>query len=233
MKKFTLLLALSFLTLNPIPADACQSGNPLSLAYIRRDNNRCEGINSGNNRSVAGRFNLIAFSTGIVKQYPDILRIRVPGTKQNPPIVQIQSSFRDYFLDSLVSRFASNHHIFDLNTKNVLKSAQIPPNTLRAIAYFEQRSTRKYFPVILGTPTNFYQFIVYSSESRSFPKVEIRRQGKVIPSNLKPTTIADDGEISFAWKPNNTPAGNYEFYLVDNKGKDYNFSLEHNPQWLR
>ncbi len=212
-------------------AYACPVGNARSLAYIRRDDNRCEGLRD---RNISSRFELIAFSTGEVNNYSNILKIRVPGTTTKiQPIIKLQSLFRNYLLDQFQSMDHSSEFTFDLKTNPVLQRANIPANSLLPLAFIEQNSKRNYYPVILDKASDSYKIVIYTPEYRTFPKVEIRQNGKLIPSNLKPRNIADNGAIVFYWEAKNTPPGTYNFYLEDGDGKSLSFSLKHNPNWLK
>ena len=100
------------------------------------------------------------------------------------------------------------------------------------LAFIEKNSRRIYYPVILDKASNTYQFVIYTRDRRTFPKVEIRQNGKVIPSNLKPRNIRSKEEIRFSWQPKNTPPGMYQFYLEDGDGRSISFSFKHDPNWL-
>jgi hypothetical protein len=58
MNRNILIASLFILGINSTPALGCSQGNPKSTAYIRRDNNRCEGIIP---EKVSGTFSLISF----------------------------------------------------------------------------------------------------------------------------------------------------------------------------
>jgi hypothetical protein len=244
------ILALAVISAYPLGAAPCPAGNPLSIDYMYRDRNRCEGIynfNQGRNpysridflsqskqslHSLArsddfetkpsltqdyrhthfkstdseqrdsdhytyryNGYDLIAFSTGGLTDYSQPVKIRVPKLPVTPNIT-VQSYVRNYLLDNLSLDSTPSHYNFNLNPQVVLKKANIPPNSLRAIATVRKDSQDIYYPVIFNQAGKYYDLTLYSSTRRAFPQVEIRRQGKVFSSNLKPRKIPDDGEIS-------------------------------------
>lgn len=228
MKFRILLLSLLLFSLNPLAAQACSEGHPRSLAYIRRDNNRCEGLL--NSRNISTRtFSLISFSTSNLNSYPNTLKIEVPGTGNRQPNIAVQSFYRNYRLDELKSESGSSGFSFPLNT-NVLKKSDIPIRILRATAYITRNSASVYFPVIFGQPSGRYEFVLYSPQRTTFPTIEIRRQGQVLFRNSRQTP--QRGEIPFTWEYGKAPAGTYELYIVDGEGEDRTFRFQHDSSWL-
>ena len=232
---FFILISVSCLNMTALTANACPTGKPweiFKIDYMRRDNNRCEGIQDGRNSS--NRFELVAFSTSNLNDYPDTLKIIVPGTGKNQPTISIQSYSKNYLLDEVKANYSSLGFVFDLKTKTVLqhRNVKVPFNSLLPLAFIENNSRRVYSPVILDKASDTYKIVIYTTKRRSFPKVEIRQNGKVIPSNLRPRNIPEDGEISFLWQPKNTAPGTYQFYLEDGEGKSLSVSLKHDPKWL-
>ncbi|NET07866.1 MAG: hypothetical protein F6K09_23545 [Merismopedia sp. SIO2A8] len=227
MKLRITLISLLLLSLSPLAAQACPEGHNRSLAYIRRDNNRCEGLLDS--RDATSTIYLIAFSTSNLNSYPETLKIEVPGTGNRQPNIEVQSFYRNYRLDQLDSKYSSSGFLFPLNT-NVLKKSGIPIRLLRATAYINRNSTPFYFPVILGQPSDRYEFVLYSPQRNTFPTFEIRSQGKVLSSNPRQTPRR--GQIRFAWKYGDAPAGTYELYIVDGEGKERTFRFQHDPSWL-
>jgi hypothetical protein len=221
------LISLFMLSLTPLAAQACPSGNPQSLAYIRRDNNRCEGLRD---RNASDAFGLLSFSTSALSSYPDALTIRVPGTSNTPPTITLQSFFRNYLLDSINPNFNKSGYTFALNTRTVLQSATVPLTSLRALAYINRDSNPVYFPVILGSPGRQYQFVLNLPQRTTLPKLEIRRNGQAIFK--KPQNDPQDGEFSFNWSYGNATAGTYELYIEDGEGQHRTFRFQHNPDWL-
>lgn len=222
-----LFSSLLILSLSPLVVQACPTGNPRSLAYIRRDNNRCEGLQD---RNASGTFNLISFSTSNLSDYPntDTLNIRVPGTGRTRPAVTVQSFDRNYRLDNLNTRSSSSGFTFALNT-NVLKKAEVAVGSLRATAYITRNSAPVYFPVILGQASDRYVFVVYAPERTTFPTFEIRRNGKAVTRS--PRTNPQQGQIRLAWEYGDAPAGSYELYIVDGQKQRRTFRFEHDPNW--
>lgn len=227
MKAKILLPSLLLLSLTPPAAQACPPGHPNSLAYILRDNNRCEGLRD--RRYASSTFSLISFFTGNLNNYPDILTLRVPSISNVSPTIEVQSFFRNYRLDSLVLRPGSKGFTFLLNT-TVLKRANVPIGSLRATAYITRNSELIYFPVILGQPSGRYEFVVYSPERTTFPTFEIRRNNRAVFRN--PRRFPHQGQIHLFWEYGNAPAGTYELYMIDGKGQRRSFRFEHNPNWL-
>lgn len=224
-----LLLSLLWPVLTPVIAQACPTGVPGSLAYIRRDNNRCEGLRDS--RPVAGVPGLMSLTTGTPPNYPPALLLRVPGSDR-PPTVEMQSYSRNYRLDQLRMRPTTQGFTFSLDTSenSVLQRSGVPPSSLRAVAYVEQDSERLYYPVILGNSSGRYEFVVYSPDRRRFPVFEIRRNGTTILS--RPRNQPTSGAISLVWQAKDSPAGTYELYLVDDQQQTRRFRFVHNPGWL-
>ncbi|MBX9254312.1 hypothetical protein H1Q63_10220 [Desmonostoc muscorum CCALA 125] len=220
------LTSLFLLGFSPLTAQACLTGNPESLAYIRRDNNRCEGLQK---RNVSSRLELISLSTGKLTSYPATLNIRVPALGSIPPKVQVQSHYRKYLLDKIDFEYSTNGFVFPLKT-TVLTKAGIPSNTLRAIAYINQNGQITYVPVILGGVIGKYNFVVYSSERRIFRTIEIRHNGKALRKESRNTP--QQGQIQFTWTYGDAPSGIYELYLKDDQNQPYTFRFQHNPNLL-
>lgn len=227
---FPFFISLYLLNMTSLTANACPTGRPRDIGYIRRDNNRCEGILES--RPISNNFGLIAFSTSNLTNYPETIKIRVPGTGRDKPIITIQSYEKNYLLDEVETPDNRSEFIFDLKTNTVLQRAKIPFNSLLPLAFVEKNSRRIYHPVILEQPSNAYKFVIFTRDRRTFPKVEIRRNGQVIPSNLKPKNIYNRGQIPFYWQPQNNPAGMYQFYLEDGNGRSISFSFKYDPNWL-
>ena len=228
MKVKILLISLVLLGLSPLSASACPTdGNPDSLAYIRRDNNRCEGLLGS--RPSSGTFSLIGLFTSNISSYPKTLKIRVAGTDKTSPIIDIQSFYpQRYRLNELDTKSTNSGFTFDLNT-TVLRKAYIPFASLRPVAYITRNSGLVYFPVILGQPSSSYEFALYSPHRIAFPTLEIRRNGKVVYSN--PSNIPRN-LIRFTWEYGDEPAGTYELFIKDDRGKRRTYRFEHNPELL-
>ena len=223
-----LFIGLLLFCFNPKVAQACpRTRNPRSLAYVRRENNRCEGLQRRNISS--STFDLISFSTSNIYRYPKTLNIRVRGTGRTRPIIEVQSFFRNYRLDRVKARYTAFGFNFPLKT-GVLRRAAIPWRKLRSLAYINRNSNRIYFPVILGKSSGKYKFIINSPRRNTFPIFKIRRNGRTILS--KPRKTPRRGHITLTWKYGKAPAGIYELYIVNGKGKRRTFRFRHNPRWL-
>ena len=229
MKKLTwFAMGLLLLGFQPAAAETCPSGNPSSLAYIRRDGNRCEGLLD--HHHISGSFDLIGFYTStLTREYPNTMTIHVPGTGSTTPNVEVQSFYRNYRLDKLQLRSKTGEARFALDTE-ILQKASVPPYTLQALAYAVVGSSRTHFPVILEKPAAQYKFVLYSPQRQEFPTLEIRRNGQVLYSN--PRRIPKQGQIVFTWEYGNAPAGTYELHVVNGEGRRRVYRFRHNPNWF-
>lgn len=227
MKFKVLALGLLLLGLSPLAAQACPIGNPNSLAYIRRDENRCEGLRD---RNISSGFELISFATtNLGDAYPSSLMIRVPGTGNTRPAIVVQSFEKNYRLDNLNSAQSNGSYAFALNT-TVLERAKIPTRSLRATAYITRNSSPVYFPVVLGGSSGSYEFVIFSPERTTFPTFEIRHNGQAVYKN--PRTTPQEGFVRLSWSYGNSPTGSYELYIVDGEGQRRSFRFEHNADWF-
>ncbi len=231
MKIRILFVSLLIFSLFPTTANACQPGNPRSVAYILRDKNRCEGILD---RDISSGIlpDLISFATSSLTEYPNNLKIQVPGNINLKPTISIQSFFKRYRLDKLKTEYLQPNFTFDLNTKTVLqhRRVKVPFNSLRSLAFIIEDSEPVYFPVILGESSGEYEFVINSLRRTAFPVLEIRYQGKTVFSD--PRENPQQGHISLTWKYENAPAGRYELYLENSEGKSRTFPFEHDPNWF-
>ena len=224
-------LTLTILSLTPLSAIACQTGHPDSLAYIRRDNNRCEGLKDGQDVSLS--FRLTSLVSRSLNSYPSTLTVKIPAPNNSKPNLVIQSFFRNYRLDEIK---LEPNFIFNLPTA-ILQKAKIPLNKLRALAYITEKSQNVYFPVILGTPSPQYEFVIYSPERVVFTNSEVRQNGKVIPGSQSPRPNPIQGEVIYTWNPANAPVnGRYELYVQakgENQTRAYSYYFEHQNNWLK
>ena len=238
MNRKILLATLTILSLNSPNAYPCPltANNP--LAYVRRDNNRCEGLLP---RNISSSLNLTSFTTHTLSStYPNILVLRIPGTSNNRPQVKVQSLVKNYLLDEL-TRFIPRPTGFQFNlpTDLVLDKADVPPNSLRATAYITSNSQPIYYPVIIGQPSGKYEFVIYAPQRTTFPTLEIRRNGQTIFS--KPYNSPRRGEVRWSWDYRNAQAGRYELYIVAQQQQygapperiERRILFEHNPTWLK
>lgn len=139
MKINKLLISLLLFSLFPslVEANACETGHSWSIAYILRDENRCEGLLD---RPVAGNSlpDLISFATSNLTEYPNnLLSIQVPGDSSQEPIISIQSFSKRYKLDKLKTEYLQPHFTFDLDTKKVLQHPHVKVSleSLRSLAF--------------------------------------------------------------------------------------------------
>ena len=224
-------LTLTILSITPLSAIACQNGHPDSLAYIRRDNNRCEGLKDGQDVSLS--FRLTSLVSRSLNSYPDTLTVKIPAPNNSKPNLVIQSFFRNYRLDEIK---LEPNFIFNLPTA-ILQKAKIPLNKLRALAYITQKSQNVYYPVILGTPSPQYEFVIYSPERVVFTNLEVRQNGKVIPGSQSPRPNPIQGEVVYTWNPAKAPEnGRYELYVQakgENQTRAYSYYFEHQNNWLK
>ena len=227
-------LTLTILSLTPLSAIACQNGHPDSLAYIRRDENRCEGLKDGQDVSLS--FRLTSLVSRSLNSYPDTLTVKIPAPNNSTPNLVIQSYFRNYRLDEIKLKPSASNFIFNLPTA-ILQKAKIPLNKLRALAYITQKSERVYYPVILGTPSPQYEFVIYSPERVIFTNLEVRHNGKVIPGSQSPRPNPIQGEVVYTWNPAKAPEnGRYELYVQakgENQTRAYSYYFEHQNNWLK
>ena len=227
-------LTLTILSLTPLSAIACQNGHPDSLAYIRRDENRCEGLKDGQDVSLS--FRLTSLVSRSLNSYPDTLTVKIPAPNNSTPNLVIQSYFRNYRLDEINLKPSASNFIFNLPTA-ILQKAKIPLNKLRALAYITQKSERVYYPVILGTPSPQYEFVIYSPERVIFTNLEVRHNGKVIPGSQSPRPNPIQGEVVYTWNPAKAPEnGRYELYVQakgENQTRAYSYYFEHQNNWLK
>lgn len=216
------------LSLSPLAAHACPTGNSNSLAYIRRGDNRCEGLRD---RDASSSFEFISFTNDTLgENYPTTLNIRVPGTGRTRPAIVVQSFEHNYRLDNLASTQTSAGYSFALNT-SILKKAEVSTDSLLATAQITRDSSPVFFPVILGQSSNSYEFVINSPQRVALPTFEIRRNNRAVYSSPRPNP--QSGHIRLTWPYGNTPAGTYQLYLVDDKGNRITFSFEHNPDWFK
>ena len=229
-------------TVKPISSvqATCPVGDPQSTAYIYREKNRCEGIQS---RNVVSGINLISIvNRGITSSYPNPLRLEIPrldNIANNVPDLKLQSLAKNYLLDNL--SLEKNRNSFSFNLKpDVLNKAKVPPSTLRALAEIES----VYLPVTIGKSSGQYEFVFYSSRPSTFSTFEILHDSKVVYSSSRNST--EKGEVLFTWngeqeKGKKAPIGRYEIHVIANQERigraaekfERRYYFEHNPNWLK
>jgi len=217
------LLAACAIALSLAPsAIACPNGNPNSLAYILRDNNRCEGLTP---RPQSSSLDLISYSTnGIGNSWGNSLSIRVNGTSN--PQVLVASNQRRYQLDRIRSGASSNGFRFQLPT-TVLQRSGISPSRLLAVA----EASNRYYPVILNRATGRYSIVLFVPRRATIPTLELRNpSGQVVWS--RPRTAPVEGELRETWDYGNAPAGTYSLRVRTSADDNRTFSLQHDRRWL-
>jgi len=224
------------LTLSQMPALACPEGNLRSTAYIRRENNRCEGIKP---QPVSGNsLRLISLATRNIPSYQAEISMKIPGINGGgKPEVKVQSLEKNYQLDNPSLNENSGFYTL-LWDSYVLKREDVPSNSLRALASVNFGSQVVYVPVILEQSSGQYEFVFYSPSRVKFPIFRILRNGKEVYSN--PRKIAQTNEMIFTWDGRNAPAGRYELQIeaeIEPRGKptekiNRKIVFEHNPNWL-
>lgn len=230
-----LLTSLLLLSFTPLTAQACPNGNPQTLDYMRRDNNRCEGIAPIN---VGGSFSLISFVTRNIPAFGDNLSLQIPRIGSTSPDVRVRSSRINYQLDDFSLQPSQTNFTFNWPTR-ILKEAKIPVNSLRALASVNLGSQVVYVPVTLGQPSGQYEIVLYSSQLVKITTFEISRNNQVVFRS--PRNTPQRGEVVFNWDGRNAPAGRYQLRLVaelEQYGRppervNRQITFEHNPNWLK
>lgn len=231
MKYQLLFTSLFTFSLSTLPVQACPSGNPQTTKYIRRENNRCEGIEP---RNIVSGINLISIATRGIISYPNLLTLQIPSLGNSTPEVKVQSLSKNYLLDNLSLKSSEGRFTFPLKP-NVLNQAAVPPNTLRALASVNA----VYLPVTIGQPSGQYEFVFYTSRRAKFSTFEILDNGKLIHSN--PRKNAQIGEVVFTWNAGKVPAGRYQIHVIAEQERigrpaekfERRYYFEHNPSWLK
>ena len=233
----TVLIGLFIWGLTVIGAQAaCPDGNPQDLDYIRRDNNRCEGIVERS--SISGSLSLISFASKGVNSFGDKLAIRIPRLANTlRPNVTLRAIREDYQLNELrlVSRLQSDYN-FEWSTY-VLKNANIAPSALRAVASAGTQIV--YVPVIVGSRSDRYEIVFYSSRPVRFKTLQIEYNGSIVYNTS--TSTFKEGEINFDWDGSNSTAGRYQLHYeaeVEQIGRAprlvrRTITFAHDPNWLR
>jgi len=235
MKYQFLLTTLFIFSFSTLPVQACPSGNFQSTNYMRRENNRCEGIQP---RNVGSGINLISIVTRDISSYPSLLNLIIPRFGNSTPEVQVQSLDKNYLLDELSLQPSKSVFTFPLKP-DILNKAAVSPNSLRALAEVNLDSQTIYLPVTIGKASGKYEFVFYTARRAKFPTFEIIRNGKVVYKN--PRNNAQSGEVVFNWNGSKEPTGRYELHIIAEQERigrppekfERNFYFEHNPKWLK
>ncbi len=228
-------ITLAILTLNILPAQAsCPTSADNPLEYQRRNNNRCEGIKRA---SVSGAFGLISFASHNINNYRNTLSLQVPSIDNIPPNVRVHSRHKRYILDNFTPLLNKSWFIFNWSTA-ILKQAGIPPSSLRAIATLPG-SQPLYVPVILGQPSDQYEFVFFTANRTKFKTFQILYQGREVYSKPRPNPLK--GEVKFTWKGSQAKKGRYQLRVVVEIQQRSQppetvtrlIQFEHNPNWLK
>lgn len=240
-----LAFLVSFLLLNVFlfnsitQAENCKLGNTNNPDYMRRSNDdRCEGIIK--TESVDNQFDIVSFVIGQL-QPTKKLTIQIPKIPNlGEPTVVIQSTVKPYQLKPLKLKDTGNQWQFRW-TDEVIKKANISPNTLRSIA----STDNIIIPVRLSEPTTpVYDIRIYTGGRVKEITLKIQTSnGNEIYSKTLNDYPGD--EVKFTWDGKNkqgdkVSAGRYTI-KVDAKVERKNDTpakwhitrqFEHNPQWL-
>jgi flagellar basal-body rod modification protein FlgD len=229
-----------------LPASAvvsCPTGQRNSTAYIRRSSlNRCEGIRA---QPVSGSaFEVVSFTAGDMPSQNQ-LSVAIPSSREREPIVTIQSLSKNYLLNPLEFEFQNGRHRFTWSAVEVIQPAQVPVNSLRAVAYVNTQGSQIYYPVIFPRVSSSYRFVIYSQRRLKRVSLQILREGRVAHRIVRNTT-QPRGELAFEWNGRTedgqeAPAGRYQLRveavqeIPDSPPRSANIGLTflHNPQWLR
>jgi hypothetical protein len=229
------LIGLFICALTAVGVQACPNGNPNDLDYIRRENNRCEGILK--HSPISGSLRLISFATRGINSFGDSLTIRIPRLPNTLiPNVTLRVIDSRYQLDDLHLVAHSETYDFHWST-DILKAAGISLKDLRAIASMGEQII--YIPVIIGTSTNQYEFVFYSSSPVRFQTFQIKYNGTIVHNSF--TSSFEKGEIHFPWVIHNQLEGRYQIYYeaeIERIGRAprlvrRTINFAHNPNWLR
>ncbi|MBP0021975.1 MAG: hypothetical protein J7647_31010 [Cyanobacteria bacterium SBLK] len=214
---------------------ACPNGNPQYLDYIRRENNRCEGIVERS--SISGALSLISFASKGVNSFGNTLTIRIPRLANiSRPNVTLRAVEDDYQLNELRLVPRSRTYNFNWSTY-VLKRAGIAPDALRAVATAGTQIV--YIPTIVGSPADRYEIVFYSSRPVRFKTFQIKQNGSIVYNTS--TSTFKEGEINFDWDGSNANAGRYQLYYeaeIEQIGRAprlvrRTINFAHDPDWLR
>ena len=233
-------LLVSSLSFNVLTAQAqsCPNvNNPQSTAYIQRDQDkRCEGIQASD---ISGDFSLISFTVGQLKpantltlQVPDRLNHRLPN-------VHVLSRDKSYQLD-LLQLHSQGDRFRGQWADYVLKTENIPLDSLRATAFVRSGSQLIYLPVILSSGSGKYAIVLSSERRVRILFFQILHNGKKFYNSSR-NTFQPKGQINFSWDGHNAPAGRYELRVKAELEQDnappepvsINVAFEHDPQWLK
>lgn len=234
------ILSLILVSLFPIQAQNCGTGNTRSSNYIQRDNDkRCEGIAP---IEIAGSFSLISLSIGRIREMTDSLKLEVPSRNNRAPKVIVRSLPKNYQLDPLTLRPQGSRYQFKWSNY-VIDREDIALESLRATASISDGKLI-YLPVIFNQATT-YDIVLFSDVRSQIKELQILQNNKVIYETSRPNW-QPKGEIFFTWDGRTSDgklakAGLYELRVkalleqddAPPRNAPINITFEHNPQWLK
>ncbi|TRU34506.1 MAG: hypothetical protein EWV50_00540 [Microcystis aeruginosa Ma_MB_F_20061100_S20] len=234
------ILSLILVSLFPIQAQNCGTGNTRSSNYIQRDNDkRCEGIAP---IDIAGSFSLISLSIGRIREMTDSLKLEVPSRNNRAPKVIVRSLPKNYQLDPLTLRPQGSRYQFKWSNY-VINREDIALESLRATASISDGKLI-YLPVIFNQATT-YDIVLFSNARSQIKELQILQNNKVIYETSRPNW-QPKGEIFFTWDGRTSDgklakAGLYELRVkalleqddAPPRNAPINITFEHNPQWLK
>lgn len=221
-----------------LPAQAtCSSGSQSSSEYIRRDDNRCEGIQRSRS-NISRSIDLISLTSSSEGALGSTLEIKIPRVSSNQPNVEITEPNANYRLNNMSLVSSGQFYRFNLPATQLNRHG-ISLNSLRALARPQGGNQIVYLPVILNNPAPKYRFVFYSSRAVSFQRAGILKDGRPLVS--WGTQGRRQGEKNFEWSPGASSAGRYTFYYEANIHQSRgtpetvrrSIAFEHDPAWLR
>lgn len=234
------ILSLILVSLFPIQAQNCGTGNTRSSNYIQRDNDkRCEGIAP---IDIAGSFSLISLSIGRIREMTDSLKLEVPSRNNRAPKVIVRSVPKNYQLDPLTLRPQGSRYQFKWSNY-VIDREDIALESLRATASISDGKLI-YLPVIFNQATT-YDIVLFANVRSQIKELQILQNNEVIYETSRPNW-QPKGEIFFTWDGRTSDgklakAGLYELRVkalleqddAPPRNAPINITFEHNPQWLK
>ncbi|MEO0768701.1 MAG: hypothetical protein AAFY72_04595 [Cyanobacteria bacterium J06649_4] len=240
--KLRLLLASSFVCcLMSLPAYAnnCSPGSPSSNEYIRRDNNRCEGV-IRRDSPITGDISLRSLTSSIGTTLNSTLVIQIPNFSSSQPNIEISEPDINYRLNDLSLESSDTFYRFELPTSFLNRHGITSANPLRGLAK-KGGSQTVYLPIIFDNPAPEYRFVFNSTRPAIFTKAEIRQSNGESLVSWGVQRRNPRGEKEFKWTPGDVVAGQYTFYfeaeVEQSRGRVQSITrsipFEHNPDWLR
>lgn len=244
----TLLFPLTLLIFWPLSALAadCPESDPNNpLAYIQRDNDRCEGLANFITILSVGQISLASLSTHALltlDTQPD-LTLQIPNVGTTEPFTIFTAKDSSYRMDPFqLNSDDPNAYTFTWSTQVLNQIGILDPNQLRALAL--TGNPRIYIPVILQQPGSSYTIVLQSPTPVSFDSIQIQTEsGEILYTTDRP--IPKKGETVISWnglRSDGTPApaGRYRLSYQGTeeptsgppKAISNSFTFEHNPDWL-